>query len=75
MIDFFFFFDVMIILVKLEIRIFITILNIYYKHLTNKKLLYNMNSGLTHILYSSKDGSLKYYGSLIQQIIGSSNTL
>lgn len=33
-----------------------------------------MNSGLKHILYSSKDGSLKYYGSLIQQITGSSNT-
>lgn len=33
-----------------------------------------MNSGLKHILYSSKDGFLKYYGSLIQQIIGSSNT-
>ena len=61
MIDFFFF-DVTIILVKLEIRLKMYIYiwklkDIYYKHLTNKKLLYNMNSGLKHILHSSKDGS------------------
>lgn len=30
-----------------------------------------MNSGLKHILYTSRDESLKYYSSLIQQIIGS----